>query len=227
MKSYNIIIALLLTMFSMTMKAQEKQMVVYHSNGTTTRIDITAIDSVCFENAIYDTHEAIDLGLSVKWAACNIGATQASDYGNYFAWGETSPKNTYTEENYTVGNDCMNPAKNLLSDYDAAHATWGFNWRMPTIAEIDELSSRCTWTWTAQNGVSGYRITGPSGNSIFLPAAGQMRDKAVNVGSTGYYWSATLSNDYSTAAYNLNFTGYTGRWSANRSYGFTIRAVTP
>lgn len=227
MRTLSIILAIICTLITTNVNAQEKQMVVYHTDGTTTRIDVAGIDYVCFENAIYDTHEAIDLGLSVKWAACNIGATLPSDYGDYFAWGETAPKETYTESNYTVGDDCMNPAKNLTAEHDAAHVVWGFNWRMPTITEIDELSSRCTWTWTAQNGVSGYRITGPSGNSIFLPAAGQVRSEVINAGSTGYYWSSTLSKDYSTAAYNLNFTGYTGRWSANRSYGFSIRAVTP
>ncbi len=111
-------------------------------------------------------HEYADLGLSVKWATCNVGASSPSDYGNYYAWGETTPKGTYTEENSkTYGKNMGSIAGN--SQYDAARANWGGSWRLPTASEIDELKSKCKYVWTTKGGVNGYKVTGPNGNSIF------------------------------------------------------------
>lgn len=206
----------------------QKQVVIYRDGRSPIRIDIEVVDSIRIEDALPEPHEAVDLGLKVLWAACNIGAEAPEGYGSYFAWGEVAPKELYTEENYLYFNNADGitlPQEISGTEYDAAAVLWKGEWRMPTIADIEELTTRCTWTWTAENKVNGYRVTGPSGKSIFLPAAGQQRDVPINVGSTGYYWSSTLSNEYTTAAYNLNFTGYTGRWSANRSYGFAIRPV--
>lgn len=128
-------------------------------------------------------HEAVDLGLSVKWAACNVGANSPDDYGDYFAWGETSPKSSYISDNcLTYGVSMSDISGN--PQYDSATANWGGDWRMPTMAEQDELRNNCTWEWTTLNGVNGLRVTGPNGNSIFLPFAG-------DVGSRNYYWSST------------------------------------
>jgi hypothetical protein len=134
-------------------------------------------------------HEYVDLGLSVKWATCNVGATKPEEYGDYFAWGETTPKDAYDWSTYKWCNGgpstqtkyCTNSSYGTvdnkttldLSD-DAACANWGGSWRMPTRAEQDELRNNCTWTWTTQNGVNGYKVTGTNGNSIFLPAAGYL-----------------------------------------------------
>lgn len=206
----------------------QRQVVIYRDGRSPMRFDLEAVDSICFEDALPEQHEVVDLGLNVLWAACNIGAEAPEGYGSYFAWGEVTPKEQYTEENYLYFNNAEGitlPQDISGTEYDAATVLWKGEWRMPTIADIEELTTQCTWTWTAENKVNGYRVTGPSGKSIFLPAAGQQRDVPINVGSTGYYWSSTLSNEYTTAAYNLNFTGYTGRWSANRSYGFAIRPV--
>lgn len=190
------------------------QMIIHHKDGKVLRMNIEDIDSVTFGPAIDERYQATDLGLSVLWAASNIGADTPEDYGDYFAWGETEPKESYTEENYSYPNQ--------PGEIDGADD----GWRLPTIGEIDELASQCTWTWTALNDICGFRVTGPSGESIFLPAAGQKRgSEVINRDTGGYYWSSTPSQEYSTAAYNLNFAGYTGHWSANRSYGFTIRAV--
>lgn len=145
---------------------------------------------------------AVDLGLSVKWACCNVGASSPEDYGDYFAWGETSPKSSYTEKNYQHWTDYNGDGlmdydeTTLLSDisgtrYDAARANWGGRWRMPRRAEIDELVEECDWTRTSINGHEGCRVTGPNGNSIFLPAAGFRSGEDSWAGSEGWYWSSS------------------------------------
>lgn len=213
---------------ALPVSAQSRQLVVYRNGQLPLRINIETIDSMKVEPAQAEKHDFTDLGLSVMWATCNVGADSPEHYGDYFAWGETEPKDTYTEQNYLLTKDGVfdSSIKEIsATQYDAATVLWQDTWRMPTITEVEELATQCTWTWTSVNGINGYRITGPSGQSLFLPAAGQMREQAVNVGSTGYYWTGTLSAEYTTAAYNLNFTGYSGRWSANRAYGFCIRPV--
>ena len=143
----------------------------------------------------HEGHGYVDLGLSVKWATCNVGANAPEEYGDYFAWGETSPKAEYTEENsLTYGKDMSDISGN--PQYDAATANWGGDWRMPTYSEQEELLNNCTWTWTTQNGVNGYNVKGPNGNSIFLPAAGIRHGSSLPyTGSSGRYLSST-SRDY-------------------------------
>ena len=154
----------------------------------------------------HEGHVYVDLGLSVKWATCNVGATTPEGYGDYFAWGETTTKAEYNESNcLTYGlsisqlqsESYIDSECNLTAQHDAATANWGGDWRMPTRAEQEELLNNCTWTWTTQNGVEGYSVTGPSGNSIFLPAAGYRRWSSLNsAGRVGYYWSSTPDDDY-------------------------------
>ncbi|MCQ2233187.1 MAG: hypothetical protein MJZ24_00415 [Paludibacteraceae bacterium] len=185
----------------------------------------------------YDsTSEVVDLGLSVKWAACNLGATKPEDYGNYYAWGETKPKATYMGDNsnwYDVDYDVLkskeviNSRGNLTARYDAATANWGAGWRMPTLDEIKELDNRCRWSWTTMNGVKGYKVTGPSGKSIFLPAAGNRGGAESNdVGSYGRYWSST-ANVSGYSAYGLYF--YSGGYdwyNYIRYFGRSVRPVS-
>ena len=193
-------------------------------------------------------HGYVDLGLSVKWATCNIGADSPEDYGDYFAWGETETKSESTVANCKTikkqsffaklldfGRSDNNANVEKLPDdisgnaqYDAARANWGGSWRMPTIAELDELCTKCEWTWTSQGGYEGYKVTGPNGNCIFLPAAGWGYGTGrLNVGENGYYWSSTLSALYSGFARDLNFntsshhTSYDGRGD-----GRSVRPVT-
>ena len=125
--------------------------------------------------------EAVDLGLSVKWAGCNVGADSPEEYGDYFAWGETTTKSDYSSStSITYGlsiselesRGIIGADSQLAPAYDAATVNWGDDWRMPTLGEIKELIDRCTWEWTSVNGVSGQKVTGPKGNSIFLPAVG-------------------------------------------------------
>ena len=176
----------------------------------------------------HEGHEYVDLGLSVKWATCNVGASKPEDYGNYYAWGETSTKSLYTRDNIKTYGKSMGDI-NGNSSYDAARANWGGKWRMPTKAEMQELIDKCTWTWTTQNGVKGYKVTGPNGNSIFLPAAGDRSGSSLySAGGHGYYWSSTPHvNYYYDDAYDLNFHsgGQNVGWNF-RSRGLSVRPVS-
>ena len=185
-------------------------------------------------------HEYVDLGLSVKWAACNVGATTPQGYGYYFAWGETTTKSTYNWSTYS--DRILTKYKNELGgktvldpEDDAAHVNWGGSWRIPTLAEWQELLDNCTWTWTTQNGINGYMVTsnkaGYTDKFIFLPAAGYRDDGDLdNVGSYGNYWSpsyfwASLIEYFAGDLY-FNSDGriisYKGRFC-----GLSVRPVLP
>ena len=188
-------------------------------------------------------HEYVDLGLSVKWATCNVGASTPEGYGYYFAWGETQPKSTYNWSTYKWCNGSYNKQTkyNPYSTYgtvdnkttldlsdDAARANWGGSWRMPTKAEQDELRNNCTWTWTTQNGVNGYKVTSKSnGNSIFLPAAGARYGSSLySAGSYGKYWSSSLYTNCPDAAYVLVFlSDNVVLGSFSRDFGQSVRPV--
>ncbi len=197
---------------------------------------------------VENSHEYVDLGLSVKWATCNVGAESPEEYGDYFAWGEVKPKETYSWSTYEWCNGSYdtqtkyctsssygtvdNKTQLDLSD-DAATANWGGAWRMPTKEEQDELRENCTWKWTTENGVNGYRVTsnkeGYTDKSIFLPAAGYRSNSDLNIaGSDGFYWSSSLNTDNPYYAYNLNFNSSNVDWYNNsRYYGQSVRPVCP
>ncbi len=189
-------------------------------------------DTYSPDNSVSGTlngHDYVDLGLSVKWATCNVGASSPSDYGDYYAWGETSTKLEYYYWNSKTYERSMG---GIAGDpqYDAARANWGGTWRLPTADEIDELVDECEWTRTTQGGHNGYKVTGPNGNSIFVPAAG-LRDGASlgSAGEYGYYWSATPSKDHVLYADGLyfHFHSYSFRRSGNlRRYGESVRPVS-
>ncbi len=179
------------------------------------------------QNGTINGHGYVDLGLSVKWATCNVGASSSSDYGDYFAWGETTTKSEYTEENSkTYGKSMGSIAGN--SQYDAARANWGSTWRLPTSEEIDELINKCMWTWTSQGGHNGYKVTGPNGNSIFLPAAGWRYGTSLDsAGGLGGYWGATPYEDGTDNAYDLLFnSGGPDRDWDYRNIGQSVRPVS-
>lgn len=188
--------------------------------------------------------KAVDLGLSVKWADMNVGADSPEEYGLYYAWGETELKAEYNWSTYKWCNGsydtqtkyCTSSSygtvdnKTVLDpEDDVAHVKWGGSWRMPTKAEQDELRTQCTWTWTTQNGVYGRKVTGPNGNSIFLPAAGYRNVSSLNsAGSDGGYWSSSLFESYSNNAFVLRFSsGDVGRSNGLRCYGQSVRPVCP
>ena len=191
---------------------------------------ITILSIKCFAQQTSRTingHEWVDLGLSsgLKWATCNVGASSPCDYGDYFAWGEITIKSEYTKANSkTYGKKLGNISGN--PQYDAARAKWGGTWRLPTKAEMKELSDKCKWTWTTQGGHNGYNVTGPNGKSIFLPAAGSRDKSSLNLaGVLGRYWSSSPhKNKFS---YYLGFSSSTHRVSwDNRRLGYTVRPVS-
>ena len=186
---------------------------------------------------------AIDLGLpsGTKWACCNVGASAPEQYGGYYAWGETHEKSVYNEVTYSyyTGQDTDGDGwidknfsvVNIGSDiagtgYDAATANWGAPWRMPSLAQIQELLNSCTSTWPTQNGVNGRKFTGPNGATVFLPAAGRRwYSDLIDAGSGGYCWSSTLYESSPYSAYLLTFgSGYVD-WYGTRYFGHTVRPV--
>ena len=172
--------------------------------------------------------EWVDLGLSVKWATCNVGASSPTGYGNYYAWGETCTKSSYDEDNCKTWDRSMSDIRGN-SSYDAARANWGGSWRLPTKAECKELLNNCNCQWTTQNGVKGMRFTSKrNGNSIFFPAAGWREGASTHsAGKEGYYWSSTPSESITQYAYYLYFNSE-GSAITNwfyRSRGRTVRPV--
>lgn len=192
-------------------------------------------------------HTWIDLGLpsGIKWATTNIGAHRPQDAGNYYAWGETTPKTDFRWATYAHGT-----ADNSLTKYsqedglwtldatdDVVSCTWGGTWRMPTKNEWNELQEHCVWTWTDdynQTGVAGYVVASKSSDaSLFLPAAGcryanQINEKGVH----GYYWSSSLFTNHSSyrgSAYQLQFFQaiVKSNWNYTRYYGSSVRGVCP
>ena len=173
-------------------------------------------------NTTHNAAEAIDLGLTsgTLWASCNIGASSPEEYGDYFAWGETAPKSNYDWSTYKFGNESNFTKYNstdgltqLELEDDAAYVILGKGWRMPTHEEELELAKECTWEDVEVNGISGYKITGPNGNSIFMPRGGIYDGTDYtcdgttlsSVNSDGWYWSSTLNSTGSSYAQGLCF----------------------
>ena len=186
---------------------------------------------------------AVDLGLSVKWASFNLGASTPEGSGDYFSWGETAPKSSYSWSTYAYGQSKTGPFSEYVLDPsfgtvdyktvldledDAAHAIWGDAWRIPSKEEVQELRDNCTWTWTTINGVNGYKVSSSiTGNSIFLPAAGMMSgSKVQNSGTEGDYWSSSIYTAESCSSWSPYFTASefsTG--DCYRYFGLGIRPV--
>lgn len=146
--------------------------------------------------------EPVDLGLSVLWAPWNVGAKAPEQYGNYYAWGDINPHRYYDQEGYTAefykGPETIPSAGVSGSDaYDVAVVKWkDGNWRMPTQKEALELVNRCFWTEDQLNGVNGWTVKGPNGNTIFLPKGGRCIDRRFEqVGEVGHYWQGTVPSN--------------------------------
>lgn len=194
-------------------------------------------------------HEYVDLGLpsGTLWATCNVGANAPENCGDYFAWGETAPKEVYDWNSYKYGgivNElfamtkyCTNSSYGLdgLVDNltvletadDAATANWGAGWRTPTKEEWKELFLKTICVWTTQNGVEGRLLTGVNGNSIFLPATGFRIDGELIGPGLGIYWSSSLHTDFNERGWSFHFEGENchicGTYERNR--GQVVRAV--
>ena len=196
---------------------------------------LLALGAVLFSFCMWaQVPEAIDLGLSVKWASCNIGALSPEDYGNYYSWGEVEEKDEYSLANYkwckpytfkslkkysTLSGHGVVDGKSVLeAGDDIATVELGAPWRMPTKEEFEELISNCECEWSSVNGVNGMLFTSKvNGNSIFLPAAGFKRDARLNkAGQVGHYWSSSLSEAQMDNACSLDF---------HKGYSFITRTV--
>lgn len=236
-----------------SMSAKEKTMRIHHADGTSTTIAVSDVAKITFEDSDTPTpptpgsEKMVDMGLSVKWAAWNIGGTKPSDYGNFYAYGEIEPKTEYTVDNYLWQDPDWNDDEVLYeqweryyklgatmtgTNYDVAHVKWGDQWRMPTREEWTELISNCDWTWTAIDGVAGTMATSRiTGNSVFFPAAGNMVDAEHTHDQLGcFYWT---SSEYDDAPYvecrnyraNMDATYRSADGYDYPEVGFSVRAV--
>ncbi len=189
---------------------------------------------------------AVDLGLSVYWGTTNIGAGKPEEYGDYYAWGETAPKDDYSWSTYKWCNGSSSTLTkyNTSSSYgtvvdnktvlessdDVASVKLGGKWRMPTDAEWTELRTKCTWTWTTNyngTGRMGRIFTASNGNSIFLPAAGYRFGTLLSyAGSAGYYWSSSLCGTTYNAWRVFVYSDYVSSGPMNRYYGLSVRPVS-
>ena len=201
-------------------------------------------------NGNYNGHDYVDLGLpsGTLWATCNVGATTPEGYGDYFAWGETTPKNTYYSDNYKHAdilydnifltkycNDSGHGYNGFTDNLtvlepgdDAASANWGDGWCMPSVDQWRELMDGTLAVWTTQNGVEGRLFTALNGNTLFLPAAGVRENfNLYNAGNAGRYWSSSLATDYSTWFARI-FSFHSDNYNigkVNRVHGMSVRAV--
>lgn len=233
--------------------------VAYSSCSNVANSEASSSDNISAisEEEKKDKIESVDLGLSVNWASCNIGAQNPEDLGLYFSWGEVKSKQIFTDSTYKYAKMtgyhgffltkyCNDETLGTLDhklvlelEDDVAHKRWGGNWRMPTKEEIDELIKKCSWKWTTQNGIYGYIVTGTTGQSIFLPAAGEYtRFSEPNncAEEYGFYWSSTVCHIIPSFAYYLGFFSRNRFCDANlgraniyceRSYGRSVRPVCP
>ena len=224
-------------------KVDSKGFVTAVSGGSaviTVRSEDSSLTASCTVSVTADSHEAVDLGLSVKWAPCNYNAASSYEVGGYYLWGAPTG-------NAKIGFDIVGGeivplynAPNMDSiggtSYDIVRAKWGGKWRLPSMSEFNELYSKCTWTYTSQNGVNGIKITGPNGNSIFLPMTGYACPDDGPVGayeitdsSSWYYMTSQSCKDsYGRFAYSCQIQSNTSyslpSWRVGFA-GFPIRPV--
>lgn len=244
---------LLLSIFAISalaVTAQEKMVEIHLADGTVELKKVSDVVKISFSDSQTSTPtdgpEMVDMGLSVKWASYNMGATKSSEYGNFYAYGEIEPKTEYTLENYQWYYEDYNDwdcdewekyyklgATFTGTNYDVAHVKWGDQWRVPTKEEWDELIGSCDWTWTAVDGVTGIMATSSvNGNSIFFPAAGNMVDADHTHDQVGcFYWSSTeyiqddISEECRNYRANMDATYQSCDGYDYPEVGFSIRPV--
>lgn len=266
MKKINLLCIMLFGFGCMTTFAQSFK--VTKTDGTTYEFKTSETSSIEFIEGKNETkpetgsHEAVDLGLSVKWAKCNVGANTPIEYGDYFAWGETTPKTRYDKSTYKYYSsaiwidpdglpindpgytkyvkqenaisygyhDTFDNKTQLDKEDDAAYMNWGGKWRMPTGKEFQELINNCTWSYVTISDVNAYKVTGPSGNYIYLPLADWQYysfETPEKMCRSGYYWSSTLNSKDSYKVDAIRIEEYT-LYLVNyeRIIGCSVRPVT-
>lgn len=231
MKRINIVIATVLACIS----ASAQTVNIHFKNGTTVNFHEDLIESIDFSEKTPEptltAGEAVDLGLSVMWATCNLGTKSQTGYGGYYAWGETQTKSTYDKNTYAYYNSSTFTYTNIGSDiagteYDAAYVNLGKGWRMPTRNQMKELHNNCSWAWTQINNVNGYLITGKNGNTIFLPASGNNAYGLSMRGERCLYWTSTCGEQSFQAYYLSTFSGNINSTLCQERYkGLPIRPV--
>ena len=228
------IISIVAAFAAVTMSAQTVN--VHFKNGQIIQFPSGNVDYVDFSAKAPDptvtAGAVVDLGLSVYWCSCNVGAESPEEYGDYFAWGETKPKNVFTESNYSYYDNSTKTYTEIGEDisgteYDAATINLGTDWRTPTAAERYELLTECSWEWTQINGVNGYLVTGKNGNTIFIPSSGiwlgrDVSEEKEREGVT--LWSSTRNKAYEKDAFILSKNYWTSQVYMYK--GLCIRPVT-
>ena len=226
-----------------TAAAQQKVMKIEYKDGTEELRNVSEVSKISFinEGQIDPETKMVDLGLSVKWASYNVGATNPWEEGNFYAYGEVEPKSEYTLENYKwyydwEGEDHDQWEEYLKlgatitgTNYDVAHVKWGDQWRMPTRDEWRELINNCDFTWTGMNGVTGAMVTSRiNGNSIFLPACGMQGYKGAPRGSyqTGYYMTGNANVNTDKSGNKMTSTAVTLRFSRGAGNKLNAPQVT-
>lgn len=251
MRPFKYFFALLSSLLVLGLQAQNTYSFVFHKDGKAVLVvPSNQVDSITFsandiepdpepvspQPQVYDecpdsNHpHLIDLGLpsGVKWACCNVDATNPGDFGGYYAWGETEAKENYNPGTYTVdGPNLGNSVK--ATNYDVAYVKWGAAWCMPSLADCQELVDNCTWTWEQyDNGNYGIRVKGKNGNSIFLPAGGFPNWGGWNrVGSYGTYWTSTHASGSQSYYFRFDSSYFeTTSWDGEQYVGQSVRPVS-
>lgn len=245
----SLLVLFMLMLAPSTTHAQEYLRGDVNNDGQVNMDDLSSLINYLLTGAWPDhgNHEYVDLGLpsGTLWATCNLGASSPEENGDYFAWGETVPKNEYTYGNYkwwyhdengyryiskynTDSNFGPVDGKTELEpEDDAAYVNWGSSWRMPSYDQVAELVNTCSWQWTSRNGVTGHLITGTNGNTMFLPAAGYCDGSSPEyVGTYGNFWSRALYSFIPDRAIALYLDSqYWDSEDMSRYMGHVIRAV--
>lgn len=253
MRSLKYFFIFLLSQLFLGLQAQGTKSFIFHKDGKVVLVvPSNQIDSITFsannigpaseqepnslQLQVYDdcpdSHHPhlIDLGLpsGVKWACCNVGATNPGEYGNHYAWGETDAKEFYSPDTYTV--DVPNLGNSIKgTNYDVAYVKWGMAWCIPSLADCQELVEHCTWIWEQYDneGNYGIRVKGKNGNSIFLPAGGFPNTGGWNrVGSYGTYWTSTHASGSQSQYFRFDSSCFeTTSWDGEQYVGQLVRPV--
>lgn len=228
-KSISILAA---TMFFISSAAQTIN--IHFKNGQKVQFTEENVDHVDFspkpDAPMLTPGEIVDMGLSVKWASCNLGALTPTEFGGYYAWGETSTKEEYTEDTYTYYDKNTNSYTDIGSEiggtsYDAATVNLGKGWRIPSAEHLKELL-KCKHEWTQIDGVNGFIFTGANGNTIFLPAAGARSDDNIyQEGMWSFYWSSTKHLNQVIYVFQTTTNEINNISSRSCYYGLSIRPV--